>query len=64
MLPYIIQYNSIYTNKYQKLEKALGIGNLITAIKDLNKRLNIPETLGNVAKLKLKRPPLCRYSNA
>jgi alcohol dehydrogenase class IV len=33
----------IYTNKYQKLEKALVIGNLITAIKDLNKRLNIPE---------------------
>ncbi|AUV00043.1 iron-containing alcohol dehydrogenase [Phytobacter ursingii] len=54
MLPYIIQYNSIYTNKYQKLEKALGIGNLMTAIKDLNKRLNIPETLGQCGEVEIK----------
>lgn len=54
MLPYIIQYNSVYTSKYRKLEKALGIGNLIKAIKDLNKRLDIPETLGECAEVDIK----------
>lgn len=54
MLPYIIQYNSIYTNKYQKLEAALGIDNLITAIKGLNKRLDVPDTLGACGEVEIK----------
>ncbi len=45
LLPYIIQYNSLFTDKYHRLEKRLGIGNLISAIKDLNRRLDIPRTL-------------------
>ncbi|MCL2893625.1 iron-containing alcohol dehydrogenase [Brenneria tiliae] len=45
MLPYVIQYNSHWTNKYQLIEKRFGIINLAAAIRDLNHRLNIPDTL-------------------
>ncbi|MEA9390081.1 iron-containing alcohol dehydrogenase [Acerihabitans sp. TG2] len=45
MLPYVIQYNGLFTDKYRQLEKRLGIGSLIDAINDLNCRLNIPRTM-------------------
>lgn len=45
MLPYIIQYNAKFTKKYRQLEEALGINNLIEALNELNKRLDIPKTL-------------------
>jgi alcohol dehydrogenase class IV len=45
MLPYIIQYNRLSTNKYRLLEEKLRIKDLIVAIQDLNQRLDIPQTL-------------------
>ncbi|WP_413648481.1 iron-containing alcohol dehydrogenase [Pantoea sp. B65] len=45
MLPYIIQYNRLSTNKYRLLEEKLRIKDLIVAIQDLNRRLDIPLTL-------------------
>lgn len=45
MLPYIIQYNRLSTDKYRLLERTLRIKDLIDAIKDLNRRLDIPLTL-------------------
>ncbi|WP_413741175.1 iron-containing alcohol dehydrogenase [Sodalis sp. RH15] len=45
MLPYIIQYNRLSTDKYRQLEKTLRINDLIDVIRDLNRRLNIPSTL-------------------
>ncbi|NDL63702.1 iron-containing alcohol dehydrogenase [Acerihabitans arboris] len=53
MLPYIIQYNSLFTDKYRRLEKRLGIGSLISAINDLNRRLNIPRTLKDCHEVEL-----------
>ncbi|WP_413738492.1 iron-containing alcohol dehydrogenase [Sodalis sp. RH21] len=44
MLPYIIRYNGRYTDKYHRIEKNLGIGDLIDAVNKLNRRLSIPET--------------------
>ncbi|QTF06562.1 iron-containing alcohol dehydrogenase [Brenneria izadpanahii] len=44
MLPYVIQFNRHWTNKYQQIEKRFGIINLAEAIRDLNHRLNIPDT--------------------
>ncbi|ATA26076.1 hypothetical protein BIY26_12750 [Brenneria goodwinii] len=44
MLPYVIQFNRHWTNKYQQIEKRFGIINLPEAIRDLNHRLNIPDT--------------------
>ncbi|TKI08875.1 iron-containing alcohol dehydrogenase [Martelella alba] len=45
MLPYIIQYNRLFTAKYCQLEKSLGMKNIVDAVKELNKRLGIPPTL-------------------
>jgi len=45
MLPYIIQYNRLSTDKYRQLERTLRIKDLIDAIRDLNRRLGIPSTL-------------------
>ncbi|MEE3663262.1 iron-containing alcohol dehydrogenase [Brenneria sp. g21c3] len=44
MLPYVIQFNRHWTSKYQQIEKRFGIINLASAIRDLNHRLNIPDT--------------------
>ncbi|EHD19556.1 MULTISPECIES: iron-containing alcohol dehydrogenase [Brenneria] len=44
MLPYVIQFNRHWTSKYQQIEKRFGIINLAEAIRDLNHRLNIPDT--------------------
>nr|WP_113865624.1 iron-containing alcohol dehydrogenase [Brenneria salicis]NMN90022.1 alcohol dehydrogenase class IV [Brenneria salicis ATCC 15712 = DSM 30166]RBP64329.1 alcohol dehydrogenase class IV [Brenneria salicis ATCC 15712 = DSM 30166]RLM31448.1 hypothetical protein BHG07_05310 [Brenneria salicis ATCC 15712 = DSM 30166] len=45
LLPYVIQYNRHWTNKYQQIEKRFGILNLAAAVRDLSRRLNIPDTL-------------------
>ena len=49
MLPYIMKYNAKYTDKYQKLSALLGVDDIIATIKNLNKRLGIPVTLGACA---------------
>lgn len=45
LLPYVIQYNRHWTNKYQQIEKRFGILDLAAAVRDLSRRLNIPDTL-------------------
>lgn len=42
LLPYVVQYNRKGTDKVNWIEKELGIEDLPTAIKELNKSLNIP----------------------
>lgn len=42
LLPYVVQFNRKSTNKYNWIEKELGIEDFPTAVKELNKKLNIP----------------------
>ncbi len=44
MLPYIIDFNRQFTDKYAQVEKVLGIPDLAEAIRKLNKKLAIPAT--------------------
>lgn len=45
LLPYVVQYNRKDTDKVNWIEKELGIKDLPTAIKELNKALDIPLNL-------------------
>lgn len=51
LLPYIIQYNRKSTDKFDKLEKELGIENLSEEIKELNKKLDIPLNFKDVTEV-------------
>lgn len=51
LLPYIIEYNKKATGKYAEIEKQLGVDCLATAIRELNKSLNIPNTLSEVTEV-------------
>lgn len=42
LLPYLIDYNRQFTERYDYLENLLGIGNIAQVIRDLNAKLNIP----------------------
>jgi alcohol dehydrogenase class IV len=42
LLPYIIDYNRQFTDRYNYLEELLGIGDIADVIRDLNKKLSIP----------------------
>jgi len=44
MLPYIIDFNRQFTDKYAQVERVLGIPDLAEAIRKLNKKLAIPAT--------------------
>jgi alcohol dehydrogenase class IV len=44
LLPYIIDFNRVFSKKYAQVEKILGVKDLAQAIRDLNKRLDIPAT--------------------
>lgn len=44
MLPYIIDFNRQFTDKYAYVERVLGIKDLAQAIRDLNRKLAIPST--------------------
>lgn len=48
LLPYVIEYNRQNTNKYDLIEKKLGIGNLSDAIRNLNKILEIPSSFNKL----------------
>ncbi|MCT4596215.1 MAG: iron-containing alcohol dehydrogenase [Anaeromicrobium sp.] len=54
LMPYIVQYNRTATDKVEKLEKLLGIEDLPHAIKELNKKLNIPLTFKEVTEVEIK----------
>ena len=51
LLPYIIQYNRKSTDKFEKLEKELGIEDLSEEIKELNKKLDIPLNFKDVTEV-------------
>lgn len=53
LMPYIVEYNRSATDKVNKLEKILGIDNLVTALKELNTKLNIPLTLAEVDEVEI-----------
>ena len=42
LLPYVVQYNRQTTDKIDWIEKELGIKDLPTAIKEINKSIDIP----------------------
>lgn len=44
LMPYIIDFNRQFSDKYSMVEKALGIKDLAQAVRDLNKSLDIPAT--------------------
>ena len=44
LLPYIIDFNRPFTDKYAQVEKALKIEDLAEEVRRLNKALNIPST--------------------
>ena len=44
LLPYIINFNRQFTDKYSRIEKAMGIKDLAEEVKRLNAELNIPVT--------------------
>lgn len=53
VLPYVIEYNmndEVARVKYEKLAELLGAPSLLEKIKELNKTMNIPETLQEVIK--------------
>src|SRR6056297_2016088 len=53
LMPYIIDYNRKATDKVEKLEKKLEIDNLTEALKDLNKKLNIPVALKDIKEVEI-----------
>jgi len=53
LLPYIVQFNSKATDKVAWIEKELGVKNLPEAIKELNKKLNIPLSLKEVDEVEI-----------
>lgn len=42
LLPYVIAYNRKFTDKYSYAEKILGVADLCEAIKEMNKKMDIP----------------------
>jgi alcohol dehydrogenase class IV len=44
LMPYIIDFNRKFTDKYAMVEKALEIEDLAEAVREMNKSLNIPAT--------------------
>jgi NADPH-dependent butanol dehydrogenase len=53
LLPYIVQFNSKATDKVEWIEKELGVKNFPEAIKELNKKLNIPLNLKDVDEVEI-----------
>lgn len=48
LLPYVIEYNRKGTNKYDLIEKNLGIDILSNSIRELNKTLGIPDSFNKL----------------
>jgi len=53
LLPYIIDYNRKATDKFEKLEKELGIENISEEIRELNKKLDIPLNFKDVTEVEI-----------
>nr|WP_094548216.1 iron-containing alcohol dehydrogenase [Petroclostridium xylanilyticum] len=53
LLPYIVQYNRKATNKYEEIEKQLGFQELSVALKELNKKLDIPLAFKDVTEVEI-----------
>lgn len=58
LLPYIIEYNSKKTDKFKELEKQLEVSDLVAAIKELNAKVGIPETLKEVKEVEITKEKL------
>jgi alcohol dehydrogenase class IV len=42
LLPYLVDYNRQFTDRYNYIEGLLGVDNIADVVRDLNKQLNIP----------------------
>ncbi|KDR96448.1 Alcohol dehydrogenase, class IV [Peptoclostridium litorale DSM 5388] len=53
LMPYIVQYNKMGTDRYADVERALGVEDLSEAIKDLNRNLGIPLSFKDVDEVEI-----------
>ncbi|MCT4686949.1 iron-containing alcohol dehydrogenase [Vallitalea sp.] len=53
LLPYIVEYNMKATDKFAEIEKQLEIKDLVTELKELNKKVGIPTTLKEVTEVEI-----------
>ena len=53
LLPYIIEYNKLSTNKYEEIEKYMGISSIEDELRKLNAKLGIPLTIKEVAEVEV-----------
>lgn len=53
LLPYVIDYNRKATDKYDEIEKQLEITDLAQAIRELNSKVDIPNTLKEITEVEI-----------
>ncbi|GMQ61133.1 iron-containing alcohol dehydrogenase [Vallitalea maricola] len=53
LLPYIVEYNMKATDKFAEIEKQLEINDLVSELKELNKKVGIPTTLKEVTEVEM-----------
>jgi len=53
LMPYIIDYNRKESDRYDEIEKLIGVKNLADEIKKINKKVGIPVTLKEVTEVEI-----------
>lgn len=55
LMPYVIEYNRQFTDKYDLLEKMLDIGDISALVKELNESMGIPDKFSQIKEITIKR---------
>lgn len=53
LMPYIIDFNRKFTDKYALVEKAVGVPDIAEEVRKLNRKLNIPATFKDCAEVEI-----------
>lgn len=53
LMPYIIDFNRKFTDKYALVEKAIGVPDIAEEVRKLNRKLNIPATFKDCAEVEI-----------